>query len=66
MTDLPIPANTQRALELYAGAERERLKGSGVSKDTIKLITWKSLAQHILKNELVKRGYMFQNGKVRE
>ena len=50
---LYVAISTKQALERYATAERKRNKGSAIEP----LITWKSLAQHILLNEVQKRGY---------
>jgi hypothetical protein len=41
-------------LKKYAEAERKRFPKNAVMQD---LITWKSLANHIVSNELKKRGY---------
>jgi hypothetical protein len=59
--ELYIPEETRKALKAYSDAERKR-QDNPVIQD---LITWKSMAQHILKNELIKRGYMLQNGKAK-
>lgn len=48
-----VAHDTRLALERYAVAERTRNAGSAI----VELITWKSLAQHILRNEVQKRGY---------
>ena len=50
---LEIPAATKAALERYADVERRRQKNPAIAE----LITWRSLAQHILRNEVEKRGY---------
>lgn len=50
---LYVAISTKQALERYAADERKRNKGSAIEE----LITWKSLAQHILLNEVQKRGY---------
>lgn len=59
--DLYIPEETIKSLKKYADDERGR-QDNPIIKD---LITWKSLAQHILKNELIKRGYMQHTGKAK-
>ena len=64
MTDpntLYIPTETLAALELYAADERKRMENPVIQE----LITPKSLAQQILKNALIKQGYMYQSGKVK-
>jgi hypothetical protein len=48
-----IPKDVRESLEKYAAAERKRMDNPLVSE----LITWKSLAQHILRNEVQKRGH---------
>ena len=50
---LEIHPDVMLALDKYADAERERMENPEIKK----LITGKSLAQHILKNEVEKRGY---------
>ena len=47
-----IEEDTRQSLERYAEAERKR--GQVTMPE---LITWKSLANHILKNEVQKRGH---------
>ena len=51
---LYVANDTQASLEKYANAERKRFPKNAVMQD---LITWKSLANHILQNECKKRGY---------
>ena len=50
---LYVADDTRQSLEKYADAERKRGKGTALPD----LITWKSLANHILRNEVQKRGY---------
>jgi hypothetical protein len=59
---LYLPQDTLAALGMYAEDERKRMENPLVQK----MITPKSLAQNILKTVLIKRGYMYQNGKVKE
>ena len=56
---LYVAIATKQSLERYAAAERSRNKGSAIEP----LITWKSMAQHILKNEVQKRGFYKGVGK---
>jgi len=51
--DLSIPANIKEALERYAAAERKRMDNP-IIKD---LITWRSLAQKILKDSVQRAGH---------
>lgn len=73
---LVLPRNTVEALDLYAEDERKRMmerSGAGRKKsddvcgpaDICRMITGKSLAQSLLKNALIKQGYMYQNGTVK-
>jgi len=53
--ELSIPADIKEALERYAAAERKRMgKKNPVIAD---MVTWKSLAQHILKNAVQRAGH---------
>ena len=58
---LVLPADTLKALDMYAEDERKNMENELIAK----MVTSKSLAQHILKNELIRRGYMYRNGKVK-
>jgi hypothetical protein len=51
---LYVATTTKKSLEKYAEAERKRNKGNAIMQD---MITWKSLANHILLNEVQKRGH---------
>lgn len=55
-----IPKDVRESLVKYSEAERERVKNPVIEP----LITWKSLAVHILRNEVQKRGYYVGKGKV--
>ena len=57
---LYVATVTKKSLEKYAEAERKRNKDNPIMRD---MITWKSLANHILLNEVQKRGYYV--GKVK-
>jgi hypothetical protein len=60
--ELSIPGDIKEALERYAAKEKKRMgRKNPVIAD---MITWKSLAQHILRNEVQKRGYYA--GKVKK
>jgi hypothetical protein len=50
---ITIPADVMAALNSYADVERENIENPLVKR----MITGKSIAQHILKNEVQKRGY---------
>ena len=50
---LSVPQDVKDALIAYADAERQRMENPIIKE----LITWKSLANKILKNETQKRGY---------
>lgn len=50
---LTIPEDVMVALNKYAAVERKRQKNPMIAE----LITGKSIAQHILKNEVQKRGH---------
>ena len=56
---LHIPNDIQEALDKYAAAERKRINNPLIAE----LITGKSLAQKILRNECEKRGYAERCGK---
>jgi hypothetical protein len=51
---LYVQNNVISALERYAASERKRQKDNPVLQS---MITWKSLANHILRNEVEKRGF---------
>ena len=55
-----IPKDVRESLVKYSEAERARVKNPVIEP----LITWKSLAVHILRNEVQKRGYYVGKGKV--
>lgn len=57
-TRLTLPPVVLEALTSYAEDEKAR-QDNPVIKD---LITPKSIAQHILKNELILRGYLSRDG----
>lgn len=56
---LTIPQNIREALMNYAVVERKRMKNPVIKE----MITWKSLANNILKNEVQKRGYFVEERK---
>jgi hypothetical protein len=56
-----IPEDVMAALNSYADVERENIENPLVQR----MITGKSIAQHILKNEVQKRGY-YQPVKVKK
>ena len=56
---LTIPQNIREALMNYAVVERKRMKNPIIKE----MITWKSLANSILKNEVQKRGYFVEERK---
>ena len=56
---LHIPADIKASLVKYAYAER-KLQENPLIRE---MITWRSLANHILRNEVQKRG--FYTGKVK-
>ena len=51
---LTLPQSVRESLERYAASERKRQKDNPVLQS---MITWKSLANHILRNEVEKRGF---------
>ena len=51
---LYVPDSVMSALMSYAASERKRQKDNPVLQS---MITWKSLANHILRNEVEKRGF---------
>jgi len=48
-----VPEDVREALKRYASAESKRQKNPVIAA----MITWRSLANNILKNEVQKRGY---------
>jgi len=48
-----VPEDVRTALDKYANAEKKRMKNPLIAD----MITWRSLANHILLNEVQKRGY---------
>lgn len=54
---LTIPDDVFAALVEYSNAERKRMASNGTNPLVIEMITPLSLAQHILKNDVQKRGY---------
>lgn len=50
---LTIPEDVYNALQRYSSEEKKRMKNPAIAE----LITPLSLAQHILRNEVQKRGY---------
>lgn len=54
---LTIPDDVFAALVEYAKAERKRMESVGSNPLIIEMITPLSVAQHILKNEVQKRGH---------
>ena len=54
-----VPEDVRIALEKYAGAEKKRMKNPIIAD----MITWRSLANHILLNEVQKRGYYVGKAK---
>jgi len=56
---LILPTDTYSALEVYAKAERRKFS----NPDVARMVTAKSIAQHILTNELEKREYLDRRGK---
>jgi hypothetical protein len=58
---ITIPEDVMVALNSYADVERENIENPLVKR----MITGKSIAQHILKNEVQKRGY-YQPVKVKK
>jgi hypothetical protein len=52
-TRVVVPPEVKAALVKYAEAERKRMKNPVIAE----MITWRSLANHILLNEVQKRGH---------
>lgn len=52
-TRIQVPDDVRAALKRYAEAEKKRQKNPVIAE----LITWRSIAQHILRNEVQKRGH---------
>ena len=48
-----VPDDIRLSLEKYAEAEKKRQTNPLIKE----MITWKSLALHILRNDVVKRGF---------
>jgi hypothetical protein len=57
---LYVATTTKKSLEKYAAAERLRNADNPIMRD---MITWKSLANHILLNEVQKRGHYVGKAK---
>ena len=49
-----VPGEVRDALKDYARVERERQDNPVIAE----MISWKSLANHILRNEVERRGYL--------
>jgi hypothetical protein len=54
-----VPQDVRTGLKLYADAEKKRQDNPLIAE----MITWKSLAIKILRNETQKRGYYVENKK---
>lgn len=48
-----VPEDVREALKRYAAVESKRQKNPVIAA----MITWRSIANHILKNEVQKRGH---------
>ena len=48
-----VPEDIRESLEKYAAAERKLQKNPVIAE----MITWRSIANHILRNEVQKRGH---------
>lgn len=54
-----VPEDVRIALDKYATEEKKRQSNPVIAD----MITWRSLANHILRNEVQKRGYYSGAGK---
>jgi hypothetical protein len=64
--DISIPRDIHDALVDYAAAEKKRMKEQGCSPIILDMITWRSVAQHILRDRLQRLGHWEPKGKKRE
>lgn len=61
MPDLYLSDDVYAALEKYAKAEKDRMDNPTIKR----MITAKSVAQMILRNELQRRGYLKPSGALK-
>lgn len=54
-----VPEDVRDSLKRYADEEKKRQKNPVIAD----MITWRSLANHILRNEVQRRGYYVGKGK---